>query len=65
MKKQVFVRSELTAKQRLAVSRQSLLVVYEEPMWAGLLRWCIRRCTLYLEPDAIQADALKATKQSS
>ena len=35
---------ELTAKQRLALSRQALVVVGTEPLWADLLRVVIRRC---------------------
>lgn len=35
---------ELTAKQRLALSRQALALAVHEPVWADLLRVVIRRC---------------------
>jgi hypothetical protein len=35
---------ELTAKQRLALSRQALALAVAEPLWADLLRVAIRRC---------------------
>lgn len=46
MKHLMPLHDELTAKQRLAVSRQSLAIVASEPLWASLARWCIRRCVL-------------------
>lgn len=33
----------LTAKQRLAVSRQTLVDALEKPLWASLLAWGINR----------------------
>lgn len=36
--------TELTAKQRLALSRQALAMAGIEPLWADLLRVVIRRC---------------------
>lgn len=35
---------ELTAKQRLALSRQALALAVHEPVWADLLRVVMRRC---------------------
>jgi len=35
---------ELTAKQRLALSRQALVLAVHKPVWADLLRVVIRRC---------------------
>ena len=35
---------DLTAKQRLALSRQALALAVHEPVWADLLRVVIRRC---------------------
>ena len=35
---------ELTAKQRLALSRQALTMAVAAPLWADLLRMVIRRC---------------------
>jgi hypothetical protein len=43
MKQAPVPSSELTAKQRLAVSRQALANTFVEPLWASLARWCIRR----------------------
>lgn len=36
--------TELTAKQRLALSRHALALAMSEPLWADLLRAGIRRC---------------------
>ncbi len=41
--------SEMTAKQRLAVSRQLLLISVNEPLWATLARLYIRRGLKQLE----------------
>jgi len=41
--------SELTAKQRLAVSRQLLSTSVKEPVWASLARLYIRRGLKALE----------------
>jgi hypothetical protein len=41
---------ELTARERLAVSRQLLLDNAREPLWAGLARWGMRQCAKKLEP---------------
>lgn len=35
---------DLTAKQRLALSRQALALAVHEPLWADLLSVVIRRC---------------------
>lgn len=51
----------LTAKQRLAVSRQSLVVTVNEPLWASLARWCIRRCVVQLEQRNLELTRLSAT----
>ena len=40
---------EMTAKQRLAVSRQLLSTSVNEPLWASLARWYIRRGLKALE----------------
>jgi hypothetical protein len=34
---------ELTAKHRLAISRQSIAAEANAPLWAALVRWYIRR----------------------
>ena len=47
--------SEMTAKQRLAVSRQLLATSVKEPLWVSLARFYIRR----------GLKALEAKKQSS
>jgi hypothetical protein len=41
--------SEMTAKQRLAVSRQLLFTSVKEPLWASLVRLYIRRALKALE----------------
>jgi hypothetical protein len=41
--------SEMTAKQRLAVSRQLLLISVNEPLWVSLARLYIRRGLKQLE----------------
>lgn len=41
--------SEMTAKQRLAVSRQLLTTTVNEPLWASLARLYIRRGLKKLE----------------
>jgi len=43
MKKSRIDRNELTAKQRLAVSRQSLAAALGTPIWASLIEWGIKR----------------------
>jgi hypothetical protein len=43
MTRQVPLTSEMTAKQRLAVSRQSLSTSAKEPLWASVARLYIRR----------------------
>jgi hypothetical protein len=40
---------EMTAKQRLAVSRQLLMTSAQEPLWASLARLYIRRGLKALE----------------
>ena len=37
------VNTELTAKQRLAASRQSLAAAIDTPIWVSLIEWGIKR----------------------
>ncbi len=43
MNQDIPVMCEMTAKQRLAVSRQLLCTSVKEPLWAALVRQFIRR----------------------
>lgn len=47
---------ELTAKQRLVLSRQALFQAAAEPLWAGLLRAGIRR---YLKLQGLKRDQVR------
>ena len=49
MKHEDPLMSEMTAKQRLAVSRQLLSTSVKEPLWASLARLYIRRALKALE----------------
>ncbi|WP_310615359.1 hypothetical protein [Limnohabitans sp.] len=49
MNKQAPLMGEMTAKQRLAVSRQLLSNSINEPLWASLARLYIRRGLKKLE----------------
>jgi hypothetical protein len=49
MTRQVPLTSEMTAKQRLAVSRQLLSTSAKEPLWASVARLYIRRGLKALE----------------
>jgi len=49
MKHQELPMSEMTAKQRLAVSRQLLSASVKEPLWASIARLYIRRALKALE----------------
>jgi hypothetical protein len=55
---------ELTAKQRLAVSRQALVMRLQEPVWAGLIRGLIRRSVDKLERNKTQSSPPPVTSQS-
>jgi hypothetical protein len=55
---------ELTAKQRLAVSRQALIVRLDEPVWASLIRGLIRRSVDKLERNKLQPPSPPVTSQS-
>jgi hypothetical protein len=56
---------ELTAKQRLAVSRQALIARLDEPVWAGLIRSLIRRSVAKLEHNKRQPPSPPVTSQSN
>lgn len=47
---------DLTAKQRLAMSRLALALAVSEPLWADLLRAGIRRC---LKPQGLKRDQIR------
>jgi hypothetical protein len=64
MKMPVQPEKELNAKQRLAISRQQLSATLDEPLWASLTRWCIRRCVQHMEESADQQDQLAVKAQS-
>jgi hypothetical protein len=49
MNKEAHLMSEMTVKQRLAVSRQLLSTSVNEPLWACLVRLYIRRSLKKLE----------------
>jgi hypothetical protein len=49
MNKEASSMSEMTAKQRLALSRQLLSTSVNEPLWASLARLYIRRGLKALE----------------
>lgn len=51
MKKIASSNTELTAKQRLAVSRQNLLAASNTPLWGGLALWCLKRCLVNLQSN--------------
>ena len=47
---------ELTAQQRLALSRQALALAVADPWWAELLRAGIRRC---LKRQGLKRDQIR------
>ena len=51
----------LTAKQRLAVSRQSLVAALDKPIWASLIEWGIKRC----EPSSEQGVSVPSTQATN
>jgi hypothetical protein len=53
--------TELTAKQRLAVSRQSLVTALDTPIWASLIEWGIKRC----EPSSEQGVSVRSTQATN
>ena len=64
MKHDLPLTEALTAKQRLAVSRQTLVLKLDEPLWAGLLRGWIRRRVAKLELSKADPKQASVTSQS-
>lgn len=55
---------DLTAKQRLALSRQALVQTLDEPLWAAVARGFIQRQVQKLELRAAEDEQRKLKKQS-
>lgn len=55
---------DLTAKQRLALSRQALVQTLDEPLWAAVTRGFIQRQVQKLEQRAAEDEQHKLKKQS-
>jgi len=64
MKHDLPLTEVLTAKQRLAVSRQALVLKLDEPLWAGMLRGWIRRRVAKLELSKAEPKQALVTSQS-
>ena len=64
MKHDLPLTETLTAKQRLAVSRQALVLTLDEPLWAGMLRGVIRRRVAKLELSKAEAKQASVKSQS-
>jgi hypothetical protein len=55
---------DLTAKQRLALSRQALVQTLDEPLWAAVARGFIQRQVQKLDRSAAEDEQRKLKKQS-
>lgn len=64
MKNNIPINHDLTAKQRLALSRQALVQTLDEPLWAAVTRGFIQRQVQKLELRAAEDEQRKLKKQS-